>query len=138
VTDSSEDEDNASAPARRISVVDAVCCVYFCAAGKYSLLLGILARLGMEILIPAEVEREVLRKRMGQVQAQWPRLRSSSQVQILDELTIADSRSDVVATVVRLRGTSTQRTIGNSIRRNRDRWLRATNQDTCRVAADNQ
>lgn len=45
---------------------------------------------------------------MGQVQVQWPRLRSSSRVQILDELTITDSRSDVIATVVRLRGTSTE------------------------------
>jgi hypothetical protein len=49
----------------------------------------------MEILIPAEVEREALRKRMGQVQDQWLRLRSSSRVQILDELTPADIRSEV-------------------------------------------
>lgn len=108
MTDSSEGAGDASEAARRISVVDAVCCVYFCAAGKYALLVSILAGLGMEILIPAEVEREVLRKRMGQVQVQWPRLRSSSRVQILDELTITDSRSDVIATVVRLRGTSTE------------------------------
>jgi len=54
---------------RLISVIDAVCCVYFCAAGKYALLVSILTELGMEILIPAEVEREVLRKRLGQVQA---------------------------------------------------------------------
>jgi|HubBroStandDraft_6_1064221.scaffolds.fasta_scaffold2951884_2 hypothetical protein len=56
-----------------ISIVDVVCCVYFCAAGKSALLIRILAELGMEILIPAEVEREVLRRRMGQVQVQWPR-----------------------------------------------------------------
>ena len=62
----------------------------------------------MEVLIPAEVEREVLRKRMGQVQDQWPRLRSSSRVQTLEELTPTDSRSGVVATVARLRGTSAQ------------------------------
>jgi len=110
VTDRSEDEGNKpeTVPARLISVVDAVCCVYFCAAGKYSLLISILVGLGMEILIPAEVEREVLRKRMGQVQDQWPRLRSSSRVQILEELTPTDSRSGVVATVARLRGTSAQ------------------------------
>ena len=97
-----------SSPARLISVVDAVCCVYFCAAGKSALLISILAELGMEILIPAEVEREVLRKPMGQVRVQWPRLRASQRVQILDELTITDARSDVVATVARLRGASAQ------------------------------
>lgn len=48
---------------RLISVVDAVCCVYFCAAGKASLLVRIFAELGMEVLIPAEVEREVLNRR---------------------------------------------------------------------------
>jgi hypothetical protein len=47
-----------------------------------------------------------MRKRVGQVQAQWPRLRSSSRVQILDELIPTDIRSDVVAIVARLRGTS--------------------------------
>lgn len=92
--------------ARVISVVDAVCCVYFCAAGKSALLTSILVELGMEILIPAEVEREVQRKRMGQVQAHWPRMRASSRVRILDELTPDDDRSNVVATVARVRGTS--------------------------------
>jgi hypothetical protein len=100
--------------ARLISVVDAVCCVYFCAAGKSALLIRILAGLGMEILIPAEVEHEVLRKRMGQVQVQWPRLRASSQVRILDELTPDDDRSDVVATVARVRGTSTRLALSTS------------------------
>lgn len=110
MTEGKEDEGNSpqAVPIRLISVVDAVCCVYFCAAGKSSLLVRILVELGMEILIPAEVEREVLRKRMGQVRDQWPRLRSSSRVQILDELTPADTRSDVVAAVARLRGTSVQ------------------------------
>jgi hypothetical protein len=82
-----------------ISVVDAVCCVYFCAAGKYVLLVSILTELGMEIL---------LRKRVGQVQAQWPRLRACSRVRILDALTVTDRRLDVVATVARLRGMSAQ------------------------------
>jgi hypothetical protein len=102
------DGSSGGAPARLISVIDAVCCVYFCAAGKYALLVSVLTELGMEILIPAEVEREVLRKRHGQVQAQWPRLRASSRVRILDALTVTDSRSDVVATVARLRGMSAQ------------------------------
>lgn len=40
VTDDNRDENDASqiASTRLISVVDAVCCVYFCAAGKSSLL----------------------------------------------------------------------------------------------------
>ena len=84
MTGESEDED--TKPGRVISVVDAVCCVYFCAAGKSSLLISVLAPLGMEILIPAEVEREVVRKHLGQVQAHWPRMRASSRVKVLDPL----------------------------------------------------
>ena len=83
-------ESPGSMPTRLISVVDAVCCVYFCAAGKHALLVSILTELGMEIFIPAEVEREVLRKRLGQVEAQWPRLRASSRVRILDALTLEE------------------------------------------------
>jgi predicted nucleic acid-binding protein len=105
--DTNKDDSSEAASTRLISVVDAVCCVHFCAAGKSSLLLKILVGLDMEILIPAEVEREVLGKRMGQVQDQWPRLRSSPRVQILDELTPTDVRAEVVANVARLRGTST-------------------------------
>lgn len=117
------DEGDASeiAPTRLISVVDAVCCLYFCAAGKSSLLLNILVGLGMEILIPAEVEREVLGKRMGQVSNQWPRLRSSSRVQILDELMADETRADIVSSVARVRGTSarlalsTRRDLGEAV-----------------------
>jgi hypothetical protein len=69
----------------------------------------------MEILIPAEVEREVLRRRMGRVQAQWPRLRASQRVRLLDELTVTDTRSDVVATVVRIRGASAQLALSMSL-----------------------
>lgn len=84
-------------------MVDAVCCVYFCAAGKSSLLIKILVELGMEFLIPAEVEREVLSKHRGQTTDQWRRLRSSPRVRILAELTPADDRADVVAAVVLVR-----------------------------------
>lgn len=92
---------------RRISVVDAVCCVYFCAAGKGGLLIAILTALGLEILIPGEVEREVLRKRtLGQLAVHWARIRASDRVQILPHLMADDDRADVVATVARVRGTS--------------------------------
>jgi hypothetical protein len=84
------------ASARLISVVDAVCCVYFCAAGKSSLLLRVLVTLGMEILVPAEVEREVLAKRIGQVRDQWPRLRSSARVKILKQSYLSWRRSQHV------------------------------------------
>lgn len=123
MTADNRDEDEAApiAATRLISIVDAVCCVYFCAAGKSSLLVRILIELGMEILIPAEVEREVLGKRRGQVQDHWPRLRNSSRVRILDELMVTDSRADVVAAVARVRGTSahlalsTRRDLGEAV-----------------------
>jgi hypothetical protein len=110
MTNSAADDEMqpAPSPVRLITVVDAVCCVYFCAAGKSGLLISILAELGMEILIPAEVEREVLRKKIGQVQAHWPKLRAFQRVKILDELTATDARADVVATVARVRGASAQ------------------------------
>jgi predicted nucleic acid-binding protein len=109
VTDCNNDNDDSNtAPTRLVSVVDAVCCVHFCAAGKSSLLLKILVELDMEILIPAEVEREVLAKPLGQLKDQWRRLQSSSRVQILDELTVADARTSVVEIVARLRGMSAQ------------------------------
>lgn len=46
MTDSENEGDTAEAvPTRLITVVDAVCCVYFCAAGKHGLLIRILADL---------------------------------------------------------------------------------------------
>lgn len=101
-------------PVRVISVVDAVCCVYFCAAGKSSLLISILAGLGMEILIPAEVEREVLRKRVGQVETHWPRMRASARVKILDPLDPTDGQSVVLLTVARIRETSAHLALSSS------------------------
>ena len=109
------DGGDADAPGNRvISVVDAVCCVYFCAAGKSSLLSSVLVGLGMEILVPAEVEREVLRKRLGQVQAHWPRMRASARVKILDPLDPTDGRSAVLLTVARIRETSAQLALSRS------------------------
>jgi hypothetical protein len=97
----------ADADPRRISVVDAVCCVYFCAAGKSGLFISILSRLGLEILIPEEVEREVLGKRSyGQLSVHWRRMKASDRVQILPLLTVDDRRADVVACVARVRDTS--------------------------------
>jgi hypothetical protein len=103
-----ENEGGDAEPSRVISVVDAVCCVYFCAAGKSSLLISVLAALGMEILIPAEVEREVLRKHLGQIQAHWPRMRASARVRILSPLDPTDGESLVLHAVARIRETSAQ------------------------------
>lgn len=110
-----------TASTRRITVVDAVCCVYFCAAGKSALLIKILIGLDMEILIPAEVEREVLSKTQGQTKDHWPKMRASSHIQILDELTPTDTRASIVATVARVRGLtaqlalSTRRDLGEAV-----------------------
>jgi len=48
---------------RKVSVVDAVCCVYFCAAAKSPLLIAILTALDMDILIPEEVVTEAGQKK---------------------------------------------------------------------------
>jgi hypothetical protein len=94
-----------AAPTKPISIVDAVCCVHFCAAGKSSLLVDTLKALNMEILIPAEVETEVLRKRnLGCLATQWPRMRASQHVRILDELDLSGAQPQVVAQVARIRG----------------------------------
>jgi predicted nucleic acid-binding protein len=61
----------------------------------------------MEILIPAEVETEVLRKRhFGSLATQWPRMRASQQVRILELLDLSGAQAQVVAHVARIRGTA--------------------------------
>lgn len=102
MTQTAEDPD-----ARPISIIDAVCCVYFCAAGNSRLLIAILTTLGMEILIPAEVETEVLgKKSCGQLVEHWPKLKASGRVRVLERLTVEDDRSDIVGHVARIRGMS--------------------------------
>ena len=92
---------------RKISVVDAVCCVYFCAAGKSGLLIGILKGLGMEILIPEEVTTEAEGKRSyGQLATHLRRLKASRTVQILPRLVLEDERTAILANVARVRGMS--------------------------------
>ena len=137
-----ESEDEGAEPARMISVVDAVCCVYFCAAGKSSLLISVLAALRMEILIPAEVEREVLRKRLGQVQAHWPRMRASSRVKILGPLDPTDGQSLVLLAVARIRETSAclalsrQRDLGEAVVIGHARVLADAGHQVCVVIDD--
>ncbi|WP_322748105.1 MULTISPECIES: hypothetical protein, partial [unclassified Frankia] len=96
--------------------------VYFCAAGKSTLLIDTLTKLGMEILIPAEVEEEVLRKhRSGRLATQWPRMRASRLVRILDKLEFDGAQPEVVAHVARIRGRgatlalSTAKDLGESV-----------------------
>lgn len=91
-------------PPRSVSVVDSVCCVYFCAAGKGTLLLRTLTSLGLEILIPFEVDREVQGKSMGQLDTQWSRFKRASCVTVLPELLAEDDgQKEVVAHVARIR-----------------------------------
>lgn len=45
--------------AQPVAILDAVCCVQFCAAGKDGLLLALLIRLNWEIQVPGEVDIEV-------------------------------------------------------------------------------
>ena len=104
-------------PGRKISVVDAVCCVYFCAAGKSPLLVSILTTLGMEILIPEEVAAEAESKRSyGQLATHMRRLRASTKVTILPRLVLGDERSAVLANVARVRGLS----VGLALSRRKD------------------
>ena len=64
---------------RKLSIVDAVCCVYFCAAGKSGLLVAILTGLGMEILIAEEVVAEARNKKIyGQLPTHIQRLQAST------------------------------------------------------------
>jgi len=142
MTGESEDED--SEPERVISVVDAVCCVYFCAAGKSPLLISVLAALGMEILIPSEVEREVLRKHLGQVQEHWPRMRASARVKILDPLDPTDGQSLVLLAVARIRETSAhlalarQRDLGEAVVIGHARVLADAGHQVCVVIDDQE
>jgi len=91
---------------RKVSVVDAVCCVYFCAAAKSSLLIAILTALDMEILIPEEVVTEAGQKSFENLATHLARLKASARVKILPRLMLEDERTDVLANVARVRGMS--------------------------------
>jgi hypothetical protein len=102
---------------RKVSVVDAVCCVYFCAAGKSGLLIAILTGLGMEVLIPDEVVAEAETKRSyGQLATHLGRMKASTTVKILPRLVLEDERTAVLANVARVRGMS----LGLSLSSRRD------------------
>ena len=102
---------------QKVSVVDAVCCVYFCAAGKSGLLIAILTGLGMEVLIPEEVVAEAETKRSyGQLATHLGRLKASTTVKILPRLVREDERTAVLANVARVRGMS----LGLSLSSRRD------------------
>ena len=92
---------------RKFSVVDAVCCVYFCAAAKSGLLIAVLTRLDMEILIPEEVATEAGQKKSFEhLATHLARLKASTRVKILPRLVLEDERTDVLANVARVRGMS--------------------------------
>ena len=91
---------------RKVSVVDAVCCVYFCAAAKSPLLIAILTALDMDILIPEEVVTEAGQKSFENLATHLARLKASARVKILPRLMLEDERTDVLANVARVRGMS--------------------------------
>jgi hypothetical protein len=107
VSDEGPESPGSDETGRKLSIVDAVCCVYFCAAGKSGLLVAILTGLGMEILIPEEVVAEARNKKIyGQLSTHIQRLQASTKVKILPRLVLEDERSAVLANVSRVRGMS--------------------------------
>lgn len=106
-----------SAPVEPVALLDAVCGVQFCAAGKHGLLLGILTRLNWEILVPAEVSEEVLGKQMKypSVAVPWRRFIAHDRVRVLEAITIdREDQAAVRDNVARLRGTSAALALGTS------------------------
>ena len=107
MSDESPESPGSDETGRKLSIVDAVCCVYFCAAGKSGLLVAILTGLGMEILIPEEVVAEARNKKnYGQLPTHLQRLQASTKVKILPRLVLEDERSAILANVARVRGMS--------------------------------
>lgn len=98
---------------RPVSLVDAVCCVHFCAAGRSQLLLDLLTKLNMEILIPAEVDKEVLKNsKYPGLKSHWPKFKQAPNVRVLPKLEADDEdQPEVVATVARIRGVGAARAL---------------------------
>ncbi|TFV47161.1 hypothetical protein [Blastococcus sp. TF02A-35] len=104
-----------SPAAEPVALLDAVCCIHFCAAGKAGLLLAILMKLNWEIQVPAEVSEEVLGKKgkYPALPAPWRRFIAHDRVRVLEKITI--DRADQAAvrdTVARLRGTDAALALG--------------------------
>jgi len=92
-----------------VAVLDAVCCVQFCAAKRHRLFLTLLVELGWQVLVPGEVDKEVRDKRFSypDLADTWPRFTRSDRVQILDVIELhRPDQAAVRNTVARLRGTS--------------------------------
>lgn len=60
---------------RRVSILDATSCIFFCAIKRARLLIQILTAAGLEILVPDEVRGEVLARMSNQ--EQWRLLEGS-------------------------------------------------------------
>jgi hypothetical protein len=104
-----------SAGDQPVAVLDAVCCVQFCAARRHRLLLTLLVELGWEIYIPGEVDAEVRGKKRqyADLAESWQRFTVSDRVHVLDVIEL--SRPDQAAvrdTVARLRGTTAALALG--------------------------
>lgn len=84
--------------AQPVAILDAVCCVQFCAAGKDGLLLALLIRLNWEIQVPGEVDVEVRANvlKYPALTTRWKRLTANDRVTILPPL---DATARVIAAV---------------------------------------
>lgn len=103
-----------AAPAQQpVSLVDAVCWVHFCAAGRSKLLLDVLTALNMEVLVPGEVDEEVQNKSgFPTLKSHWPKFKQAPNVRILPKLKADDEdQPEVVAAVVRIRGVGAARAL---------------------------
>lgn len=100
-----------------VALLDAVCCVQFCAASKHGLLLAILVRLNWEILVPGEVSNEVLDKayKYPTAKTPWKRFIANDRVRVLDPIDLERTdQADVREVVARLRGTSEALALGKA------------------------
>lgn len=98
-----------AAGSQPVALIDAVCCVHFCAAGKDRLLLRLLSELHWEILVPEEVSKEVLGNvaRYPTVRVAWKRFIASDRVRLLPIIELYDEgQAPVRDKVAELRGTS--------------------------------
>lgn len=91
------------------AILDAVCCVQFCAAGKWGLLLAILVKMSWEIWVPAEVDKEVRDKdkKYPGTRDNWKRFTANDRVRVQTKLVAGPDPSSlherVAAEVIRLR-----------------------------------
>jgi hypothetical protein len=97
------------ADAEPVALLDAVCCVHFCAAGKHGLLLSLLTAMNWKICVPGEVSNEVLGKarKYPTLATPWKKFIAHDRVHVLDVIDLdRDDQAAVREKVAELRGTT--------------------------------